>query len=378
MKILIFLILSIMLNINCYPNILKSFDFQCVKDINESVLYGRYFYYTENNLYYAKKGTDYIKIKNLSTGKEYSLILPNYIKFNGIYTFCISNDSIFYNDWQQFHCFKIINDTCIYQFSTALFTAYTHMKKINDKIYLFDVAYTSDNIISGHATNVEVINLSKKNQSRTYFPNPSAAGFSFFSPQKVMEIDKDGVYISDFDKYRIMLYDFDSNPIDSIIYKPKEWLETNKEIPKYPNNFFKPTVYIKKIQPFLKKISIIHSIDRIGKNDLLICWSIPKGGDFNNDYRYDIWTKTNGDWFLKESNKKEFTNDKNLIIDNYSISFNNRCRIVGDYLIVIQIGSSVELFKKFSGLNSKDYFKQCEKYFINNNLKTLIGVYKIK
>jgi hypothetical protein len=377
MKILLTIILFFNIISISDGEVLEKFELIELSDVEGSNHYGRHFYYTGNDLFYAYRGNYNIILKNLTKDIEYDLVLPEDINYNGFYSICISNDSLFYNDWQHFHCFKKIGGEYEHQFSTALHTAIDNMKVINDKVYLFDVVYSSDNILSGNVTNIEVIDITRKKQYRSDYPDPSGAGFSFFSPNKVMDVTEESNIVADYDNYRIMFYDKEANPIDSIIHHPDEWIITSDSIPVYPDNYFKPPVYIKQLQPFTGKTSLIQTIDLFNDSLLFVAWSIPDGKEFSYEYRYDLWQKEAGVWALKHMNLKDFQ-DSNKMIDDSSIPIKHHYRVVNGYLIVLFIGSTKELFINNKGKTYNQYNQNCENYFFENDLKTLIGVYKLK
>lgn len=358
--------------------VLDKFNLIELSDVKGSNYDGSNFYYSGKCLYFAFPGDHNIVLKNLSKDIEYDLILPEDISYNGFMSFTMSNDSLFYNDWQHFHCFLKINDKYSYQFSTALHTAIDNMKVINDKVYLFDVVYSSDNILSGNITNVEVIDMTKKKQYRSAYPDPSGSGFSFFIPNKVMDITEKSVIIADYDKYRIKFYDKNANLTDSIFHLPDEWIITTDSIPVYPDNYFKPPVFIKQIQPFTSKTSLIQKIDLFNDSLLFVSWTIPKGKEFSYEYRYDLWQKEEGKWLLKYENLNDFQNTIEEYLDNSSIPIKNNYRVVNSYLIAILNGSSKELFINNFGREYIKYIENCENYFIDNEIRTLLGVYKLK
>jgi hypothetical protein len=350
-----------------------------ITNVMGSITYSRYLFYDDKqNLYLADEQSKNIQLQNISKNISYNLILPDTVLYKGFCTFLIDKDTLFYTDWRYLHSFKILNDTAIHLFSTLISNPSYNLKKIEDKVFIFSVLYSSVSIETGHITNVEIINIRNKNHKRLTFPAPSAAGFSFFVPNKVIDVDTNYIFLSDYDKYRIILYDYDSNPVDSILCNPSEWIYYKGEIPKYPEKYYYPKNFISKIQPFADTTSLIRSINKIGDNSLLVCWSIPKGYDFQFVYKYDLWTKTSDRWKLVFQGLDDFPYKENSILDSNSFTFQNDFRVNGEYIIIPNKGSTVDLFKNSYGKNITEYKEKCELFFIDNDLQTLIGVFKLK
>lgn len=353
------------------------FLFIDLKEIDDDIHRSTALFYENNQLFRAIDKITSLEIQNISADKKYKLILPDSIGYHGYQTYMIDGDSIFYNDYLYFHCFKITDDSCIHQFSTNISYTHLNIKKINEKVYLYDVRYSSNSINKGTPSIIEIIDLKLRKRDTLFPPSPSSDGFSYIYPFKVIDIDTNNIIISDFDKYRILMYDHNLNLLDSIIYFPKGWKIINDEIPQYPKNYHKPKEYIKKIIPLTARMSIINSIGIIAGNKLIVCWSIPTGNELNAILKFDIFTKKDCKWLIESSDNSDCCADSTMPVNYYNIKISNRFRIVGDYLISYFVGTQ-SLFEKNIGKTFKDFNDSLEQYFIEKPLKTIVFVYKIK
>ena len=165
---------------------------------------------------------------------------------------------------------------------------------------------------------------------------------------------------------------------DSIIRKPVEWVRTDKEIPEYPLGSYQPALFINKIRPYTAITSLIQNISVVSKNRLFIAWSIPNGKEFGYIMRYDLWEKKNGKWMLLASDLKDFEAKDNDVMDKFSLTIRYYYRVVGDYLLVKNRGTTKELFEKYQGKTYGEFQEACDEYFLDHDLKSIIGVYKFK
>jgi hypothetical protein len=373
----IFLVLIIFLTpIFCsaqIDSIMKLVDFY---EVDYERTYGHHLYIYNEDIYMCKKeAKHYINILNLTDNIDLKLHMPDSIPLYSPFAFCIDNESIFYYDWKYFHCFDLASRKHV--FSTDHNGCGRNLKPLTSKIMIYGVGFcgTNDN---RDQTTIDLIDLEKKNQQFLKFPNPSAPGFAFFQPSNVMDMDEEHVYVADYDNYRILIYDYDSNLLDSIVRHPKEWVKTDKEIPEYPLGSNQPVSFINKIRPYTAITSLIQNITLVGNNRLFVCWDIPNGDEFGYIMRYDIWEKINGKWKLKFANIKDFEESDNAIMDKYSIPIKYYYRVVGDYLLVKYKGATKELFEQYQGKTYKEFKDACDEYFLDNDLKSIIAVYKFK
>jgi hypothetical protein len=334
----------------------------------------------KNDLFFASnsKSKKFLRISNLSKNINYDLHLPDTISFHPCRGFIISEDIIYYYDYRLIHAFSLSNKNPKHLFSTNKRGCVRSIKVIQDKLYLYGVAYCSFNTDTDKQTAINIFDLFNKNREFLEFPNPSARGFSYFQPSKVIEIDSNRVFIADYDKYRILIYDYDRSLVDSINYSPTEWISTDEIIPEYPVGSHEPASYIKKISPFTNKISLMNNISLLSNNRLLVAWTIPKDEDYEYIMRYDIWKKVDGEWEISKSNIEDFIPVSGKIMDEYSLPIKMGFKVVDDYLIVRYRGSTKKIFLEYIDKPYEEFHKANEKHFLENDLKTLVGVYKIK
>ena len=80
----------------------------------------------------------------------------------------------------------------------------------------------------------------------------------------------------------------------------------------------------------------------------------------------------------QKSNIEDFIPDSAKLMDKYSLPIKMGFKIVDNYLIVRYRGSTIKNFKESFGKPYEEFIEINEKYFLENELKTLVGVYKIK
>jgi hypothetical protein len=81
---------------------------------------------------------------------------------------------------------------------------------------------------------------------------------------------------------------------------------------------------------------------------------------------------------LLVSDLKDFEPKDNTVIDKFSVPIRYYYRVVGDYLLVKYRGATKELFEKYQGKTYREFQEACDEYFLDHDLKSLIGVYKFK
>jgi hypothetical protein len=287
MKMLI-LFIMVFIPVSAFSQLDSILEYQACFDMPYEPTYGNSLYYYNGDIFASRQNSKGFKLINLSKNSHLLFELPDTLDYWDTFTFAISNDTIFNFDWNLFHAYDMNKKKHL--FSTMTSGCGRNIKVIGSKVMNYGVGFCGRMDHRDQST-IDLIDLDKKNQLFLKFPNPSAEGFAFFQPSNVMEVDTDYVYLADYDKYNIVIYDYDGNLIDTIKRVPNEWISTDKEIPEYPLGSYQPTVFINKIRPYTAITSLIQNISLIGDDRLFVAWSIPNGEEFGYIMRYDLWEK---------------------------------------------------------------------------------------
>lgn len=266
----------------------------------------------------------------------------------------------------------------IHLFSTSIkYSGFTsNIKSIGEMIYIYDSRYNGNAKYTEEFTTVNSINLTKKNQSYIVLPNPGGLSFSVFYPNKNMDITNSNYFIADYDNYRILSYDTSMQIKDSIIRKPIDWIKSPLNIPVLGKNSIRNFIDI--IRPYTGKTSLIRSIDLFSDDRMLVSWTKPNGEEFGWEYRYDLWKLKQGENTLIFSDCSDFEENPNSILNKYSVRVREAYRIVGDYLITIINGTTNELFNQNIGNKYSIYQENCDTFFSDSDIKSLVFIYKLK
>ena len=372
---LILLFFLLITNINCYAQIDSLVELVKVYDRNEIENNEYMVFINGKETFVVDQSQDIFTIINLSTNDKLSFSLPDTIPYYNPESFCINNNVLCYFDWKAAHCFNFPDGDHL--MSIDYDACPRGIKGIYNKIYLYGITYCGY-IDKYDQSAVTTIDFTTKTIETKYFPNPSASGFSFFQPSNVMDLDKDQVYLADYDNYRILIYDHNGNLSDSIKRETSEWIRNNQKIPEYPLGSIEPVKYIQEIRPISTSMSYIHNIFLVRENQLLVNWSIPTGELYKKIMRYDLWEFDDYKWKLIKSDIKDFQENLRDDINDYSIPIKYYFRVDGTYLIIQHYGTSKELFEKYQGKTYGEFQEACDEYFLDHDLKSIIGVYKFK
>lgn len=366
-----------------YCNILDNFIFKGVYEVNQNIFNYLKVYYGNEKLYIINEARNpeyQISLYDVSDSIEYKFKLPDDIEFKGIESFIVSNDTLFFTDWETFHAFKFNKNSTEHLFSTTLPDSFNYLKKIGDIIYLFKSSVSSSGYLSHACTRVEKIKLKLGKQSSLVLPDPASVGFSFFGPTKIMDINQDYIAIADYDKYIIHFYDLDGNLIDSINYSCPMWKNQNSQtIIPFGEETTNAIKYMNKIRPLTAKINLIHRIDFV-ENNLIVCWSEPTNEELTYNLFFDIWAKKDNKWTIVTSANKGY--DKNDTTNIRSASsfelIPQHYSIIGNYLIVFENMTTKDLFYQSLGSDERNYENLKNQYYKGkNNFKSIVAIYEI-
>jgi hypothetical protein len=372
MKTILFFLLAT--NSICFAQLNSIVDFVYLLETDNNIGSNGVYIYNDS-VYSIVENDDFFVVRNMKSGSNQKFIIPDSIPFRTPENFCICNDILCYYDWDAVHCFTFPEGE--YLISVDYDACPRGMKGIENKIYLYGVTYCGV-IDNYNQSAVTTIDFTEKTIETKFFPNPSASGFSFFQPSNVMDVDENQVYLADYDKYRILIYDHNGKLLDSIKRDPAEWVMNTGIIPKYPLGSNEPVKYIKSIIPYAEKISHMNNIKLVGKDKLFVHWSIPTGDRYDPIMRFDLWEKKGDEWILSVSDIKDASDNSNTKLTQFSLQISFDCRVVNNYLLILSSGATKKLFEKYQGKTYGEFQEACDEYFLDHDLKSLIGVYKFK
>ena len=216
-------------------------------------------------------------------------------------------------------------------------------------------------------------------------PEPKGAGYLNFSPRNNMDCSGKYFIISDVIEYNLYLYDTDWKLIDMINPKHKEWI-IDKDFPdiKTIATAYKSGTSISLLEPFTYKTSLTHNVFFQNDSTIIVSWSVPNGSnDRHNRYTFyfDKYAIRNNKLVLLDT-YEEAKVDKNSSISfllsganaikyprNYFMNYNYMFTISGD--IPFSIFSN-----EIKQMSLKDYYKKLDDYYISNDGKKSILIYR--
>ncbi|MDR0971133.1 MAG: hypothetical protein LBM25_01950 [Bacteroidales bacterium] len=200
------------------------------------------------------------------------------------------------------------------------------------------------------------------------FPSPI---LTYFGPRDIISISNDRIFYSPANEYKILIYDFNLNLVDSIVHQKKNWIMVDEEKEKQVLNKYEEP--IERLNAFSNYFwDSTSSIMRLfTSNDYLIV--VYKG--FNDSIKleiglYDVWHKENNEWKLIEEANEETIN----YIKNKFYPFG--ATLLKDN-IIIQIKEKTPI-KREDYKSEEKYQKAKEKYILNEDCLLVIEKFHIK
>lgn len=379
-KNLSLIITFIFLQYSVYCELLNKFKIIKAYDINDVTFNIDNLYYNNNILYFFKPtGKDSIILFDLTDNIKYKLNLPENIEYEGFNSYIVRGDTIFYNDWKTFHTFKISGKNTSHLFSTDLSFSHKYMKRINDTVYAFDAIISSRGLIKKSFTNIEKVKLTMGKQSLISFPDPYPIHFSLIAFNKMIDIDSIYYYVANYSDYKINIYNYNSQLVDSIPYNSPFW--NNKIIDTFPspyNTKFNPGQQIYKLKPYTMKNNILNKID-ILNNGILVCWSEPTGEEYAGKPKFDYWKKIDNKWKLVFENEPLVNLDNELL--QYFSPLNLKYysyKIIDDYLILLITGCTQDIYFNLKSTPFDELKMKINNYQNNSELSSVVIIYKFQ
>lgn len=291
--------------------------------------------------------------------------------------FILTNDTLILAAVNQLHVYKksVTGYKLLKIYSSS--GNCSKLRLIDNKIYALSIAFSAGinvNYKEKSVVDCWVYDLKDTNGKLLNLPEPEGWGYSFTTHNMTLDVTNDNIYLADYSNYRILIYDWQMNVVDSIVYKPKDWVDNGEKVPVYNKDPQYVVNFIQKIDSYKAKLSQIHSINLLDEDKLLVCWSVPT--ETKQIPRFDIWdlkSKT-----LVYNDLTDFETDSNSLLTPENMEITREVRFENGYWFVKQFGSRIFLYDKYLNKNYNEYIKECDTYFEDNDLWSLVSIYRFK
>lgn len=286
------------------------------------------------------------------------------LKFIPVVDFWFKNDTLYMLLSKRIYKFSIYNNS--YKLIAKYELDFKPTRAIllsNGKVLLYEENLRSDNAMHIFDCEKNKLEFNKK----LSFPIPI---FSLFRPRDIICVDNNYIYYSPANEYKINIYDYNFNIVDSIVFLKKNWKN-------FPVEMSEKTLYEKKM-----KIDIINSLDDDVRNkyssiarlfifeDKLIIMYFIKEKE-NRLYLYDVWQRKKDGWDII----LDGINDYDTININTKDKLFPFSKFVFKNGYIYRFSSLTPIFRN-DYKKEKDYIKAYENYQIENDC--LLGVEKLK
>jgi hypothetical protein len=309
---------------------------------------------------------------------DLELFLPDSLKSIFVINIEINENNLFLLGWNRLLIFDRKNR----KFSKLinLNRPYRYLKCINNTLYLTESGIYGSNRMADSYTHLGIINLQTFNYSFIDLKDPSSIQFCYFQPRKIIAMSDKNILLSDVDKYKFEIYEYDTINKISFSYDHPNWKTIEnlyyKQITPPRDKVYYPKSYIDSLRPYYNKISTIKKVDFINDSTFLINWDIPSN-EVDRENFFDLWrienpmTKAHPVFVgMKQRIPKEneiFIIQKILpIYESYVINDN--------YLIDIQ-PMPISIYKNTTYIN---LFNEINNYLKNNDMKYSIVIRRFK
>ena len=224
----------------------------------------------------------------------------------------------------------------------------------NNKILLFNSSRDKGNTIYEYDyENNEILN-------RARLPYPISI-LSLFSPRDILCVDDEHIYYTPANTYKINIYNYNFELIDSIVYTKKGWNEFPIEKQRFALNTYEYGIDIINhfSDDFREKYSSILRLFAFD-NKLIVFYFIRE--DNTGKYLYDIWSNKNGIWEIVEEgvddHSKNIRNTRDRLFPFSNFIFDKK----DIYRMKYDVPIRREDYRR-----EKQYIKAYEKYVIKHN-----------
>ncbi len=219
------------------------------------------------------------------------------------------------------------------------------------------------------------------------YPEPIGAGFLNFVPRNIIDCNGKYFIISDVTKNNIYLYDTDWNLLDKYSPNHKNWVY-DKNLPDVKTvkaaymDHAKSSIGL--MNPFTHTTSLIHNVYFQNDSTILVSWSVPTGNKENKyKYYYDTYKIIDGKLKLVSTlSDSQIDKNSNITFEKAgvaAIKLEQAYFVFNDYIFTISNDVPFDIFsKEIQKMSLKEYYKKLDDYFIENDTKSCILLYKFK
>lgn len=377
MKRIILYLLFLTFEFSFSQKVLDKFELVGTKEIISNKLNTSIYTIYNNKYYYITDSSKTKIIKSIENEFIAKLIFPDNIKIYDSECFALNENYLVVTDWDKIHIFINNNFNFIYKYSFDINYPIESVKIVKKLIYLQGAIIGSNIDLDSHIVAVK-IDIEKNDINVLKLKDPEGFGFSFFTPKNIIDFQDTLIYVSNFTKYTIDIYNWEGKFINSFGRTPNKWINSDIEIPKYPKGSNKPGKFINEITPFFKKQSIINKMYFIDTNQIIVGWLLPDTDSTTYNYVFDIWKNNSASkWELVSQDLGDFNSENKSELNYNSFSLGIYFNVVNNYLFTFNVGNK-DLFIKSMGSSYNDYKKKLDEFIIDHPLQYILGVYKIK
>lgn len=325
------------------------------------------------NVYIISQNKYYTVNINLGQG-EYSVCDKR--KLN-IYKLLVNNDNLYLASFFGFVTYKKNKDNN-YDFVNLITRkenfGFQDSYILPDNKILFVKNYLHSHDSLDKSTSLTICNVKKLDTIKSKFVDFPIPILTYFSPRDVFAKNKDNFFYSIASDYKIYVYDFELNKVDSIILNKKDW----KGFPK--DTMDKVLSKSHEIVDIIYRVSDLHyhkynSIFKIIVSDdlFMVVYNSPNNRKDKIIIQYDIWKKKEGKWnlalenILDEYNETDYGDKKGLFVYNTIILSDN---------YVVRLRKNVPL-KREDFESDKKYQKAYERAVLDDKNEIIIDRFKI-
>ncbi len=238
----------------------------------------------------------------------YDLIDNEYpCEIQEIHNLSYTNGKLFFNNYAKILMYEFDGNNFIFKkiydvnkiFPNTNISYVPSFKVINNVVHGLILDYNSSNEFHEKPG---YFSFDLSNTLKNKWVQPlSIEGFywTLFQPRICMDVNESNLIVSDITSYRIKIYDTKGNILDTLTRTIDDWRAV-----KYKNDDFKykePRYYINKLQGDSITTSLIHRVEFVKEDHILVCYSINRDKKSQELYQlyYDLWEKDGNSWILK-------------------------------------------------------------------------------
>lgn len=233
------------------------------------------------------------------------------------------------------------------------------------KILIFG-NYLPYNGNESEVSTLALVNPKTKQAEKTTHPDFVLPFLCYYGPKNLVSLTDSSILYAQSGEYRITEFDFDLNPIDTLLNSKIPWHKVPEDTMRACFNKYDQAVdRLWAMDSWNYRADILHFI-HASENSLWVFYS-KKGKEYKDRFKwcYDIWKKNNGKWIQDETDIKDF---------GYGNSpFNRHCiGVVRQPLFRTSNGFIRTSFlpynhKEMENLPYEEWKQEMEKYMLDND-----------